>query len=391
MDSYPLHVLSADDLSAREDLIRTSILSRFKSVVTVLLGGSGGRGAISFVEQNGRRVILSDFDVVVLCRTSAAAANLSRVHELEAAASEQVGTGVSIAVLPTVILPLAPRTNFYLELRKSRIIYGKDLRNKIGVRNISDVDPLDGISMAFNYLHQLLTLYPHLRASRKQERDQVKVAYKIRRSLLGSLTGLLVRVQAFDDCLAADPDRCVSVSRACLREIPGSEDLLASRWKNVWSLARESVLPGHSGPWLLRQWFDVKKFLESLISGILTVNDVGLLSSQEHSNWVRTKAPKALTQNLQFWFLAVAAGWRPHWTSILQSPSMKSSAQLALWYLSNSLRAKGVNQQSLEDAHFQRTRIPLPTSLHDPPELSFEKVLSDISDTWRFASPALGF
>lgn len=388
MDRFPLQVLSAEDLRVREDSLRAEILGQLTGVVTVLLGGSGGRGAISFVECNGTRVVLSDFDAVVLCKTPSLVPNLRQIHRLEAAAAKQVETDVSVAVLPTLILPFAPRTNFYLELRTSRILYGKDLRNKIRIRHIGDVDPLDGVSMSFNYLHQVLKLYPLVRAAEGQEPDQVRSAYKIRRSLLGSLSGLLVTFQRFDDGHIADPDRCVSMARACLKEIPGSEELLASRWEKVWSFARGEELPRYTGSGLLRQWFEVKKFLESLIAGILRQNHVDLLSNQ--ATGVRTKSTNSLTQNLQFWLLAVAAGWRPYWTSVLQNPSMKRSAQLALWSLSISLRAQEVDIQSLEDALFYRTRIPLPTSLH-PPELSFEEVLSAISDAWRLASPALGF
>lgn len=391
MGRFPLHTLSAEDLRVREDFLRDEILSRLKGVVTVLLGGSGGRGAISFAVSNGSRVMLSDFDVVVICRTPAFAYNLRQVRRLENSLSSGVKTDVSIAVLPAVILRLAPRTNFYRELRRSRILYGRDFRNRIRVQKISDVEPLDGISMCFNYLHQLLRLYPQLRVATTLELNRIKVVYKMRRSLLGSLNGLLVRLQAFEDGRADRPDLSVLTTRACLEETPTSGDLLAPRWENVWSLASEGALPDGTPERLMHQWFDVKEFLETLILSILRLNHADWPSGMESNNETHAGTPGALTQNLQFWLLAVGAGARPKVKSLLQNSSVKANAQLALWYLSTALGAEGVDQHVLENALLHRARIPLPT----PPRIhlnpTFERVLPSISDTWRFASPALGF
>lgn len=389
MAKVPLHILSREDLSARLERIRPVVLRYFKGVVSIVLGGSSGRGAFSFTESDGEVLLLSDFDVIVLCKSIAFASNLRSISLAESSATREADADVTIAVLPTPVLPFAPRTNYYYELCKSRIIHGKDLRRKIRTQSVDHVDPVDGLSIAFNYLHELLRLYPCLRQGPADVHARVKIAYNMRRSLLGALKGLLVRYRVYDIDHADDVDWYIRASKECLRRVPGTVQLLYPRWDSAWSLAAGSSLPIYTNESLFQHWFAIKEFLELLILILLGFDYCRAGPTGEDRLWAYAHAARDVRQNLQFWLLCLAGGYRLPRRDILRKTSVKRRVHVAVWLLSKSVRTGDVDNRYLRKAF---TEIDtLPTLLGGYREFSPGRGLADLGAVWRFACPALGF
>jgi len=385
---YDIELLRGEDLIRFLAPLSRLLLDRFRGILSIMVCGSGAKAGLAYVIERDKRELLSDIDIVIICRTAAFFSNSRLTSLVEQHVSQLVGGEVTVAPIPVSVLGRAPRRNYYFELSRALVLSGEDLRHRISVRKASDVDPEDGTSMVFNYLYQLIRVYPTV-AQRDLSAgiDALRSVYQIRRCLRGALAGLIVRRNSVSNPVDPRANDLVVRARNTLEGMPDGGQLLRGPWSSVWAMASaESRIDFEPGQ-IRHLWTRGKNFIEAISE------KVGGADTIEGRGGKRDKGLEAivtLARNAQFAGLAFALGLKPSLRVLGWERPTRVVAERMILRLSNSISERGVDESALVEVRRELARLS-PALAENSGNLELSRILADISRVWRCASPALGY
>ncbi|MEE9340070.1 MAG: nucleotidyltransferase domain-containing protein [Thermoplasmata archaeon] len=375
--------------------IRNLISSSLTGVESVVLTGSVARGEPSYSVIEGKATLLSDYDTVVVMKNRAALNAISKCGILEATISQALGRKVSIGAVPRFFWKRAPRTAFFYGIKKTgRTICGRDLLGEIPIQKREEIDKEDGLSILFNYLNQLLTVYSQSQSDffRMRPDGNGSVLLTSSRAILACTEALLILEGKYDPSL----NKRIRILReeagnsilALIRAFPEFPRLLGEAY-NVRNGQNGTSPDFRPNPYTF--WFKSKECLLEVVRHYL--REHFNLTSSENIDLLGNYAniPDRISRNVQYFLLKSISERKFLLSASLWRHPVKRRFQSAAFLLASSLKEKDISERELQcamvlvDAFF-----PFRSHIDYPITEDWWNLKTTLATYWRFASPVLG-
>lgn len=182
-------------LSAYLPPLLKAIIGDLKDVETVILAGSFGKGRGRFYQRNGKFILLSDFDLMVVTTrphippviAQYASPSIERV-------TSGLGIHAEISVWWKLLLRLAPHRIHWYEVKfGSKVVYGnKKVLELIPVRKDKNIPLSEGVRLLFNRTAELLELFEPEMLDSKLGGDRSLITGRCMKAILACGESLLI-------------------------------------------------------------------------------------------------------------------------------------------------------------------------------------------------------